>query len=277
VNRQVPKKQYTIVGDGKVARHISHYFDLMNIDYYQWCRQQSIFELQQCVNNSDFVLLLISDDVIEAFIQKLPFLQEAPLIHFSGSLVLEKTYGCHPLMTFGTELYDLTKYQNIPFVCDEDINFQKLFPKLQNQSFNIPASQKANYHAMCVMAGNFTQTLMRETSKQLHQNLDLPTDILFPYLLQNTQNFIDNPEQSATGPIQRRDFTTVKKNLQALEGNELEAIYKSFVRFSDMTPSFLRRQESHEECLDLKMNTVKLGDSCLRRNDDVLVIKEAIQ
>jgi predicted short-subunit dehydrogenase-like oxidoreductase (DUF2520 family) len=82
---------------------------------------------------------------------------------------------------------------------------------------------------MCVMAGNFTQTLMRETSKQLNENLDLPDDILFPYLLQNTQNFIKNPEKSATGPIQRGDFTTVKKHLQALEGDSLEKIYQSFV------------------------------------------------
>lgn len=229
MNRQVPNTTYTIVGDGKVARHMMHYFNLLGINFNQWQHKQSTKQLQRTVAQSDVVLILISDDAIAAFIHENSFLQDKTLVHFSGTLVLDYAFGCHPLMTFGTDLYDLPTYQNIPFVCDEGIAFTELFPKLQNQSFNIPASQKAYYHALCVMAGNFTQTLMRETSKQLNENLGLPDDILFPYLLQNTRNFINNPQQSATGPIQRGDFTTVKKHLQALAGNTLKNIYQSFV------------------------------------------------
>ena len=232
MNRQVPNKTYTIVGDGKVARHMMHYFNLVGISFNQWQRKQSTKQLQQTVAQSDVVLILISDDAIQTFIQVNPFLQNKTLVHFSGTLVIDNVFGCHPLMTFGQDLYALETYQNIPFVCDEGVVFNNLFPQLQNQSFNIPAAQKAYYHAMCVMAGNFTQTLMRESANHLHENLGLPVDILFPYLLQNTQNFINNPKQSATGPIQRRDFTTVKKHLQVLEGDNLAGIYKSFLKFS---------------------------------------------
>lgn len=229
MNRQVPNKKYTIIGDGKVARHFGHYFNLLGIGFNQWQRAQSSQQLQLAVASSDVVLLLISDDAIEPFIHQNPFLKDTPLVHFSGTLTLDKAYGCHPLMTFSPDLYGLKTYQSIPFVCDESADFDALFPQLSNESFSVTKENKVYYHAMCVMAGNFSQLLMRESAKQLHNKLDLPADILFPYLLQNTKNFIANPESSATGPLQRGDFTTVKKHLQALQGNKLKGIYSSFV------------------------------------------------
>ena len=234
MNRQVPNK-YTIVGDGKVARHMMCYFNLIGIAFNQWQRQQSLKLLQQCVAQSDVVLLLISDDAIEPFIHQHLFLQDKTLIHFSGVLTFDKAFGCHPLMTFGQDLYDLETYQRIPFVCDEAVDFLHLFPQLGNKSFSISPQDKAYYHAMCVMAGNFSQMLMRETTKQLTNQLNLPTDILFPFLLQNTKNFIANPEHSATGPLQRGDCATINKHLHVLKGNVLEEIYQSFIELNTMT------------------------------------------
>jgi len=75
---------------------------------------------------------------------------------------------------------------------------------------------------------------MRETSKELSNHSNFPTDILFPYLMQNTKNFIIDPKNSATGPIQRGDFTTVKKHLQALKFHPLGQVYHSFVRLNSI-------------------------------------------
>ena len=233
MNRQVPKK-YTIVGDGKVARHFRRYFDLLEIPFNQWHRQQSLQKFQQFVAQTDVILLLISDDAIARFIENHPFLHNKILVHFSGTLSLDSAFGCHPLMTFGQDLYDLATYQSIPFVCDEAVDFLQLFPQLGNQFFSIASKDKAFYHAMCVMAGNFSQMLMRETAKQLNERLEMPADILFPYLLQNTKNFIANPEHSATGPLQRGDFATINKHLQVLERNPLGNIYKSFLKFQNI-------------------------------------------
>jgi predicted short-subunit dehydrogenase-like oxidoreductase (DUF2520 family) len=232
VNRQVPNRKYTIVGDGKVARHMMCYFNFVGIEFNQWQRQQSLKQLQQAVAQSDVVLLLISDDAIEAFIQQYSFLQDKTLVHFSGVLTLENAFGCHPLMTFSQELYDLKTYQSMPFVCDKSVDFESLFPQLNNKSFSLEAEQKVYYHAMCVMAGNFSQILMRETSKQLNNQFELPLDLMFPYLLQNTKTFITNPENSATGPLERGDFATINKHLKALKGDKLERIYSSFVKLN---------------------------------------------
>jgi len=233
MNRQVPNDpKYTIVGDGKVAKHFACYFDRLGIEYRCWNRRSSIQYLKQSVNSTNIVLLLIADDAIESFVQTNPFLMNKILVHFSGSLNSQQIIGCHPLMTFSNDLYALSVYEKIPFICDTNGAFSSLFPQMNNPSFNIDQANKAHYHAMCVMAGNFTQTLMRECAKQLSQIHGLPDDIMFPYLLQNCQNFVADPNNSSTGPLARGDFATINKHIEALKNNDLAGIYKGFLKHS---------------------------------------------
>jgi len=258
VNRQVPNKKnamrYTLVGDGKVSKHFSQYFSLLGVDFNTWSRIQSNSTLESCIKTSDIVLLLISDSAIENFLKENSYILEKIVVHFSGTLYLTNCIGCHPLMTFPTHLYDLKVYKSIPFVCDTGVDFNTIFPQLNNQWFNMDQSNKVYYHAMCVMAGNFSQTLMRETANELADKLNLPNDILFPYLLQNTKNFIANPKNSATGPIHRSDFTTVKKHLHALKYHPLGDVYQSFVKLNSNTVSSFsyinhkRTLNSNESC-----------------------------
>ncbi|MFK8012786.1 MAG: DUF2520 domain-containing protein [Marinicellaceae bacterium] len=249
MNRRVPNKnvkRYTIVGDGKVAQHFCHYFTLINVEHNTWSRKQSIASLKSKILKTDIVLLLISDSAIESFIDKNSFLTETKLVHFSGTLTLDNVSGCHPLMTFSKHLYELNTYESIPFICDKAVDFHQLFPQLnKNRWFNINQKDKAFYHAMCVMAGNFTQTLMRETSKELSNSIDLPENILFPYLLQNTKNFIADPINSITGPIQRGDFTTVKKHLHSLKFHPLAHVYQSFVKLDSIQTLNLKSENRY--------------------------------
>ena len=236
MNRRVPNKkitlQYTIVGDGKMSQHLCHYFSLLGVAYNCWSRKHSINLLRSTVIKSDVVILLISDNAIEKFANDNPFIKSKTLVHFSGALSSSEIIGCHPLMTFSQSVYDLKTYQNMPFVCDVGTDFNDLFPQLENQFFSINQSDKAYYHAMCVMAGNFTQMLMKDTASELTKKMHLPDNILFPYLLQNTFNFISNPNNSTTGPIQRGDFTTVKKHLHVLKDSPMEGLYKCFVNYA---------------------------------------------
>ena len=237
MNRQVPQKMmrtYTVVGNGKVAKHFLYYFKLLGIGVNHWHRHMPLSALHQFVQSSDSLLLLIRDDAIEAFIREHPFIQATTLVHFSGSLSSDMALACHPLMTFSSELYDLQHYQAFPFVCENGVDFKSVFPQLKNPSYCIDKSQKAFYHAQCVMAGNFSQILMRSCCKQVSQKLGLPEDVMFPYLQQNTQNFIANPDGSSTGPLQRGDLTTVNKNLQALENNDLAGLYRAFITYSHL-------------------------------------------
>lgn len=253
MNRQVPEQKgsspIAIIGNGKVARHMVDYFELIGQPYTQWCRNESatntsklahfkyklkkIFQSKQdslsiAVDGIDRVLVLIPDDQIESFIASNPILANKTCVHFSGSLNTTLAIGCHPLMTFSAKKYDLQTYQNIPFVVDEGVEFGALFPLFKNSVHTIKAEHKALYHAYCVMAGNFSQMLWKTISSEM-SGIGLPAGIMSQYLQQNTQNFINDPENSITGPLVRGDAQTVKKHQHALHNQPLGDIYQAFV------------------------------------------------
>ncbi len=260
MNRQVPETQHpgpiAIIGNGKVARHMIRYFESVGQPYTHWFRQQSgassahssikPSKLARCktkltavfgnrakntlattITNADTVLLLIADDQIEPFIHTNPIIKHKTLVHFSGSLHTEHALGCHPLMTFADTEYTLEQYQAIPFVVDEGVVFKQLFPLLNNPVYHLKAAHKAHYHALCVMAGNFTQMLWQGIASEL-QSIDLPSTVMTPYLLQNTINYTENPKQSATGPLVRGDYQTISKHQAALSDHPLGTIYQAF-------------------------------------------------
>ena len=60
--RQVP--QYLIVGNGRVARHVCHYFSLLNIPVLTWNRSESFDLLHEKIQQVSHILLLISGIVV---------------------------------------------------------------------------------------------------------------------------------------------------------------------------------------------------------------------
>ena len=260
MNRQVPEKHIlepiAVIGNGKMARHMIHYFELVGQPHLQWMRppqttgskfpqvkhsrlarfknqlkklmvNKPSLSLAETVSQVRTVLVLIADDQIERFIDENPCLQDKTLVHFSGSLFSNKASGCHPLMTFGAEFYRKEQYQKIPFVVDEGVDFNSIFPQFNNPVHTIKASDKVKYHAMCVMAGNFSQMMWQTINKEM-KAMGFPVDLMSPYLKQNVQNFIDHPQRSATGPFVRGDLETIAKHQAVLEGHPLAEIYQAF-------------------------------------------------
>src|SRR5947207_1780503 len=114
--RQVPAVDATpigIVGDGRVARHFLHYFDLLGMPVRSWCRRVAGATPPETFAPCRTVLLLIRDTEIVPFIARWPDLHAKRLVHFSGSLVTEAAEAAHPLMTFGHDLYDFATYTSI--------------------------------------------------------------------------------------------------------------------------------------------------------------------
>jgi len=240
---------YAIVGGGRLARHFSEYFRLLEIPHRRWTRdRRSPFNtselpdtglrLRETVANADRVLLLVSDNAIAALLKQYPFLHDKQLIHCSGALSFPGIAGAHPLMTFADCLYGLDTYQSIPFVFEarefkDEVpeagsGFSELFPALPNPHFSINPEDKARYHALCVMAGNFTQVLWKAVSDRFEQQFDWPTEILHSYLNQVVGNFIQVPESALTGPLVRNDQQTIERNIDSLSGDPLQDLYHAF-------------------------------------------------
>ncbi|MBI1215355.1 MAG: DUF2520 domain-containing protein [Alphaproteobacteria bacterium] len=227
--RQVP--DYLIIGNGRVARHLLHYFSLIGIERVaQWHRGEDEARLHERAAAASHILLAVSDSAIEPLADKL---KDAPgiKIHFSGSLVTDKAHGAHPLMTFTPQLYALEKYLAIPFVVDEDAPaFSALLPGLSNPHHRLPKKDKAKYHALCVMAGNFSCILWQKLFDGLAQEFGLPPATANMYLRQQTDNLLADYQNALTGPLARGDNETIARNLKALEGDAFQPVYQAFVK-----------------------------------------------
>lgn len=224
------KASVLVVGNGKVAKHMLHYFSLISepaMTLTTWSRKESNEALEEYIKSSTHILLLISDSQIENFYKKHLQSYTGFILHFSGSLEVPGIHGVHPLMTFGPLLYPLSDYQAIPFVTTSALTRESLMPWLKNTIYHIRPDQKAAYHAYCVTAGNFTTLLWQQFRQNLNE-LGLPADLYKGYLQKITENLLRDPENALTGPFARKDDQTIEKNLEALKDSETGRIYKLF-------------------------------------------------
>lgn len=233
--RQVPvPPPVGIAGDGRVARHFTHYLTLLGIPTRPWSRRGGAGDPDEAFADCETVLLLLRDDAIEPFARTWPSLRHKRLVHCSGCLHTPAAESVHPLMTFGPELYDLDAYRRIAFVLEAGGRpLDELLPGLPNRSFAIPAEDKPLYHALAVMAGNFSTILWVRLFTELESRWGIPASAATPYLDQITANLRTAYSQALTGPIVRRDVATIDANLAALEGDRFQEIYQAFVRTYD--------------------------------------------
>ena len=254
--RQVPNKitEYLLIGSGRLAKHLRHYFQLKQITLSYWSRQahpdfdslaHHPFDVNQkldaLLTSPKKVLLAINDDQIEPFVKGHPQLKNSICIHFSGARsqsIIQNVpvFAAHPLMTFAEPLYSLEKYEQVPFITEEDApSFSELFPEFINPSQSLPQHQKTLYHCLCVSSGNFTNLLWNYISTLFEKDLHLPKELLWPYLRQTCENIEHHGESSLTGPMVRNDQQTIQRHLEALQGDPLENLYYDFVQLYQIT------------------------------------------
>lgn len=221
---------YLIIGEGRVASHMMHYFKLLDLAFYQWSRNSKT-NLSELVKKSERILLLITDSAIEPFYSHYRnILKNKIVIHFSGALVIGNTFSAHPLFAFTNTLHDLATYQQIPFIIEaEGSTFTELMPELPNSSFAIPREQKALYHSLCVLSGNFSTLLWQKLFTELEQRWGIPSASVMPYLGSVMHNLQHNMQQALTGPLVRGDAVTIHKNLTALGDDPYAKVYAAFV------------------------------------------------
>jgi predicted short-subunit dehydrogenase-like oxidoreductase (DUF2520 family) len=232
---------YALLGGGRLARHMRHYFSLLNLPVSGWARDpksalnshaidDARARLRATIEPASHVLLLVSDAAIPEVVRRYPFLQEKTLVHCAGALSFPGIAGAHPLMTFSDVLYEPEQYRQVPFIVESGHRFGELLPGLPNPHFEIAPAHKARYHALCVMAGNFSQILWQAAATRFG-SIGLPAEALDPYLRQVTKNFIAAHGSALTGPLSRGDQVTIERNLAALAGDGLQLLYRAFLEF----------------------------------------------
>ncbi|MCS5711231.1 DUF2520 domain-containing protein [Candidatus Berkiella aquae] len=232
--RQVPFTHYLVIGDGRMARHFCHYLSLLNLPFHTWNRRQhDEFSLQQALLRASHVVVLIKDSAIESFVARWQRPERLQIwVHFSGQKIIPEVFGCHPLMTFAHQLYDLATYQSVPFILtDHSVLFSDLLPHLPNQAQVISADLKTFYHALCVISGNFTCLVWQKFFHELTETFQIPHTIAIPYFKQIMQNILTDPTNCLTGPLVRGDKPTIDAHLQALQNDDFSPIYQAVLHY----------------------------------------------
>lgn len=224
---------YLIIGNGRTARHMTHYLWLLGHQTKHWhYRESNQTPLESLVSQCDRTLLLIKDSAIESFLRDFPFLRSSKTVHFSGAIDVLGIGNVHPLISFSHELFNLEFYQQIPFAIftDEAANLEHLLPGLNNPSFVLPKKSKGLYHGLCVASGNLTVLLWQLVGQVFKDQLNVPHERLIPYLESIAQNLKTHWAKALTGPIARRDEITLSKNSEALRETPLNDIFEAHVR-----------------------------------------------
>ncbi len=219
-----------LIGSGRLAQHLRYWNSLLPNpnSLLCWDRSQGIEQLHLLIKKSSLVWLAISDSALVPFYEEHLTELKKPVVHFSGALFDVRIPSAHPLMSFPRALLDAPTYPKIHFALSGAATLHELMPGFTNSFSIMPEKDKALYHALCVMSGNFPQLLWSETFPQLSQ-LEIPEAAINLYLTQITENFIKYRSNALTGPLIRRDQNTIEKNLRALTDSKLKKVYQSFV------------------------------------------------
>jgi predicted short-subunit dehydrogenase-like oxidoreductase (DUF2520 family) len=228
--RQVP--HYLIIGNGRIARHFFHYMESSGFAVARWYRAMPLPALRQSLASASHVLLLISDDAIADFDAAHLADFSGIKIHFSGSVVVSGVHGVHPLMTFSQKLHDLSFYPSVPFVIEQEAPvFSELMPGFKNPYARIKKNDKARYHALVSMAGNFSCLLWQRMFSAFEKDFGFAPGVGVPYMKQQTENLATDYARALTGPLVRGDQATLQKHMSALADEPLwQKIYDDFVK-----------------------------------------------
>src|SRR5262245_6042591 len=248
---QVPAKSpvsgpfpYGFVGDGRLSRHWRHYFTSLGIPWKLWSRRLARpngkpgLTPAAALEGCPVILLAVSDDAIAPVMARLRAegLDDRTYVHFCGGRSFEGAFGTHPLMSFGTTLYEPAFYRDIPVFVDQDVThpepiaeFRALFPRLPNPCFPLKTDDKAYYHALCALAGGFTAVLWRDFFAAMAARFGAPREALAAYPRRIVENVIASQDGALTGPVARGDTETIQMHLDALDGTALSGVYQAFI------------------------------------------------
>ena len=224
-------KTILLIGSGRMAKHLIHWNSISSSPnrILTWNRSEDPKFLKQFLIESTLVWLAISDSAITPFFEQHLQNYSGCVVHFSGAISDSRMKSAHPLMTFPTELYADSIYDDIFFALTGVSTLTEVLPGFTNSSFQISEKEKPLYHALCVVAGNFPQLLWNEVD-QKRSDLKIPETAFNIYLQQCLNTFLKLKSKALTGPLIRHDLETIHKNTEALVNTKLKSIYTAFVK-----------------------------------------------
>jgi predicted short-subunit dehydrogenase-like oxidoreductase (DUF2520 family) len=243
LNRISDSKSIGILGDGRLAKNLQHWLQLKGVRPslasrrdFAFLREENWTEyLARSFSTCKVVVVAVSDVALEEVVRDLRRVFSGAIVHCSGAKFFAGASTWHPLCTFTERMLTVEQYDSIHFVgTRESLPFAEVFPAFANAHSYIEKEQLPLYHALCVLAGNFSTLLWSTLAKGFEAELKLSSTVAIPYLQAVARNIElgleeSNVEKYLTGPISRGDATTIESNLAALQNKPAATIYRAFV------------------------------------------------
>lgn len=175
--------------------------------------------------------------------------------HCSGTLGVDvfrgaheqglETLALHPIQTFASHAQAIASLKGCYFALEgtpRGLRFgRRLVRQLRGGYIVVRGGSRPLYHAMCVFASNFVSALL-DAAETIARRLKLPRTRAVRMLRPLTQTVLDNAVElgavaTLTGPVQRGDAETVRRQLAALRRSvpELVPVYRALtLRLADM-------------------------------------------
>ncbi|MFN0025377.1 MAG: DUF2520 domain-containing protein [Parvularculaceae bacterium] len=190
-------------------------------------------EARANVGDADLIAAAIPDDALAAWFDRWrAALGGKRAIHFSGARVIDGLPGYHPLYSFPAAPLLPAAFASIAIAREPGAApFAEIMPGASNPEFIVNDEDRAFYHALAVVSGNFAAHLWNEAAAAFASRIDAPpADIMGNYFDSVVARFRESPFASLTGPVARRDAATIEANLAALAPfSQLQTLYGAFV------------------------------------------------
>lgn len=225
-----------LFGAGRLGRSLHCYLSDLGSACEVIDRRTSVDERDRVVDligKADIVAAALPDDALAPLHAAWKeVIGGRPAIHFSGTAKVAGMTAYHPLYSFSGRPVEMSVMRTIVFARERgSLPLRALIPALGNPEIEIDAADRAYYHALAVLSGNFPAFLWNVAAARYRERFpDLPPDALATYFSGLVDRFREQPESSYTGPVARRDKGTVAANLEALKGDpKLDALYGAFL------------------------------------------------
>ena len=219
--------RYVIFGPGRVGANMDYYLRTLGHDVRLISRRAAEKEKDNClrvIERSDVVAAALPDDSLQSWrAEWSEAIGDRPMVHFSGATQVHGMWSYHPLYSFPDKVLDIETLKSIAFACvPGEAQFGDVFPGMENRVFSVSHEDRAYYHALAVLSGNLTAFIWNETAKAFRERFSAdggaePSLVLKAYFESIVARFAEAPEGSMTGPLARRDRSSVEANLAALD------------------------------------------------------------
>ena len=225
----------SFIGAGNVATRMAARLQEIGADIVQICSRSGVPISELNPDETDLVIVAISDDAIRPVLDSVEHAGNALWVHTAGSVGIEvfdeKKFPRHGVLyPLQTMLKDKeVDWNRVPLLVEGDPEVETIARKMSASVAHLDSDSRRRLHAAAVMCCNMVMYLWY-CSEQIVENAGLNYDLLKPLMHMTLERALEiGPSKAMTGPAKRGDVHTIEKHIEALP-DDIAETYRELSR-----------------------------------------------